>query len=167
LTPSILAHSSLQIELISKNNYTSESHVIETPDGYLLTLHRITGNRQSSVDKKKPIVFLMHCFIASSSIWVMYGPKRSLAYKLVDAGYDVWLGNARGNVYSRTHTTLDPDHSPEYWNFSWHEIGTIDLPAMIDFILEKTGNEKLQYIGYSMVSAWRNVISKLMSSELS
>lgn len=33
--------------------------------------------------------------------------------------------------------------------FSWHEIGTQDLPAMIDYILETTGREKLFYLGHS------------------
>ena len=32
---------------------------------------------------------------------------------------------------------------------SWHEIGARDLPAMIDYILEKTGNKKIFYIGHS------------------
>lgn len=33
--------------------------------------------------------------------------------------------------------------------FSWHEIGYFDLPAMIDFILKKTGLRKINYIGHS------------------
>lgn len=74
------------------------------------------------------------------------------AYNLADAGFDVWLGNARGNVHSRYHNTLDPDHDEqkyEFFDFSWEEIGTQDLPAMIDYILEYTGRDKLHYIGHS------------------
>lgn len=63
-------------------------------------------------------------------------------------GYDVWFGNARANTYSRNHTHLSPDDG-EFWKFSWHEIGLYDLPAMIDFILEKTEQDQMIYIGHS------------------
>ena len=33
---------------------------------------------------------------------------------------------------------------------SWDEMGKYDIPAMIDKILEKTGQEKIFYIGHSM-----------------
>lgn len=34
-------------------------------------------------------------------------------------------------------------------HFSWHEVGCYDIPATIDYILNKTGHEDLYYIGYS------------------
>lgn len=76
-----------------------------------------------------------------------------LGYALADAGYDVWMGNARGNVYSRKHIKYDPDGSREdrerFWTFTWHEIGIIDLPSMIDYVLQTTNQTQLHYIGHS------------------
>lgn len=75
------------------------------------------------------------------------------AYLLADLGYDVWLGNARGNRYSRTHITFNPDGGRSdrrrFWEFSWHQVGTIDLPRMIDHVIEQTGVERIHYIGHS------------------
>ena len=66
-------------------------------------------------------------------------------------GYDVWMGNTRGNTYSKNHTTLDTCSScPEFWNFGWHESGMYDLAAAIDYILAITKQESLYYIGHSM-----------------
>lgn len=59
------------------------------------------------------------------------------------------MGNARGNVYSRNHTILNPDTDDQFWHFSWHEIGIYDLPASIDYILNQTSNSNLFYVGFS------------------
>lgn len=75
------------------------------------------------------------------------------AYLLADQGYDVWMGNARGNTYSRRHVKFHPDgwqwQRKRFWAFSWHEIGVFDLPAMIDYVLRITEKPKLHYIGHS------------------
>lgn len=77
----------------------------------------------------------------------------STAYLLADQDYDVWMGNARGNVYSRKHILYDPDGSltdrQRFWSFSWHEIGIVDLPTMIDYTLNKTQQSQLFYVGHS------------------
>lgn len=76
-----------------------------------------------------------------------------LGYLLADQGYDVWMSNARGNYYSRKHVSIDPDDGGKFWKFSWHEIGYYDLPASIDYILEKSGKEKIHYIAHSQGTA--------------
>lgn len=60
-----------------------------------------------------------------------------------------WLGNNRGNKHSRLHIKYNPDKDKEFWNFSFHEMGIYDLPAMIDLIKIKSGVKKLTYIGHS------------------
>lgn len=45
------------------------------------------------------------------------------AYSLADAGFDVWLGNARGNTYSRRHVKYDPDKDKKaFWDFRYAKI---------------------------------------------
>ncbi|CAH0603389.1 unnamed protein product [Chrysodeixis includens] len=128
--------------LIKKYGYPCEIHRVYTEDNYLLEMHRIPGNSSA------PVVFLQHGLLSSSAEWVLMTPGRGLAYLLADAGYDVWMGNARGNTYSRSHATIKPTSSL-YWKFSWHEIGYYDLPAMIDYVIAETGVPKIQYIGFS------------------
>jgi lysosomal acid lipase/cholesteryl ester hydrolase len=136
-------------ELIEKYGYTSETHHVQTADGYILELHRIVGRQnETRATRAKKVVFLMHGLLCSSADWVYLGPEKSLGYLISDEGYDVWMGNARGNRYSKKHATLNTN-SKKFWQFSWHEIGIYDLPASIDYILETTGQEQLQYIGHS------------------
>ena len=65
-------------------------------------------------------------------------------------GYDVWLGNNRGVIYSRRHVKLDPDVDAEkFFDFSFVELGKYDLPAMIDFVRRVTNVDKVTYIAHS------------------
>ena len=69
------------------------------------------------------------------------------------AGYDVWLGNNRGNHDSKKHVSLDPK-GPDFWEFDFEEMGLYDVPAFTDFILKTTeGKNKIgklaAYIGHS------------------
>ncbi|OWR48427.1 lipase 1 precursor [Danaus plexippus plexippus] len=90
----------------------------------------------------------MHGLLGSADDFVVAGVESGLAYQLSRGGYDVWLGNARGNKHSRRHTHLRPLDS-KFWDFTWHEIGVYDLPAMIDYAFEKSGSTTLKYIGHS------------------
>ncbi|XP_078200143.1 gastric triacylglycerol lipase isoform X2 [Callithrix jacchus] len=76
---------------------------------------------------------------------IPYGQKNS---ENIDAGYDVWLGNSRGNTWARKNLYYSPD-SVEFWAFSFDEMAKYDLPATIDFIVKKTGQQQLHYVGHS------------------
>ncbi|CAH2091166.1 unnamed protein product [Euphydryas editha] len=136
-------------DLVRKYKYPFEEHSVTTQDGYVLGLHRIPHGRDlNNFPSDKPVVFLMHGLLMSSADYITSGPGSALAYILADEGYDVWLGNARGNYFSRKHTILNPS-DVDFWQFSWDEIGNIDLPAMIDYILSYTTKSALHYIGHS------------------
>lgn len=93
-------------------------------------------------------MLLQHGFGLSSEAWVLQQREHALAYQLADAGYDVWLGNQRGNEYAQQHTSLDQG-DVQFWNFSFHEMGYYDLAGIIDYMLAKTNNTALHYVGYS------------------
>nr|XP_034185020.1 lipase 3-like [Osmia lignaria] len=133
-------------ELARRKGYNAETHQVTTEDGYILQMHRVTGRQNSS--KPKPAVLLLHGLFDCAATWVISDPTRSLAFLLSDRGYDVWLGNVRGSRYSRKHRVMNTTNG-KFWKFSWHEIGTYDVPAMIDYIIEKTKQEKIYYIGHS------------------
>ncbi|CAK1547289.1 unnamed protein product [Leptosia nina] len=90
----------------------------------------------------------MHGLFCSADDFVTSGVNAGLAYQLAQKGYDVWMGNARGNKHSRSNIYTSPSEK-QFWDFSFHEIGFIDLPTMIDFVLEKTQRKTLTYIGHS------------------
>ena len=112
------------------------------------------------------MVFLQHGLLCSSVDWVLGARDKALGwccdvhdeleksiclagFILADAGYDVWMGNFRGNTYSREHTVLNPARE-KFWQFSFDQMGQQDLPTMINYVLHVTRQEKLTYIGHSM-----------------
>ncbi|CAG5038335.1 unnamed protein product [Parnassius apollo] len=128
-------------ELAKLHGHPCEAHDVVTQDGYILKLFHIPGKRGLPI-------LLMHGILDSSDTWIITG-KKSLAVALANTGHDIWFGNSRGNQYSRRHVSLNPDLDDIFWDFSFHEHGHYDLPAVIDTILVNTGAAKLNAIGHS------------------
>lgn len=135
--------------LITSNGYPVEKHTATTADGYIITMHRIPyGRSECSTPCHRTPLYATTGLLADSATYVLNMPEQSLGFVLADNGYDVWMGNVRGNYYGRRHTSLSPA-SPEFWNFTFNEHGMLDDPAQIDYILNHTGRSSLLYLGWS------------------
>ncbi|XP_003224417.2 lysosomal acid lipase/cholesteryl ester hydrolase [Anolis carolinensis] len=136
-------------EIIKYWGYPSEEYEILTEDGYYLKANRIPhGLRNPGMSEPRPVVLLVPGVLAEARCWLANIPNNSLGFFLADAGYDVWIINNRGTTWSRRHQNLSINQE-EFWNFSFHEQAMYDIPATIDFILKKTQQDKLHYIGHS------------------
>ena len=157
-----IAQASDFAELCELFGYAAEEHIVQTKDGYLLGLHRLAWRRgeedvrvNSSGEGgvRKKVVYLHHGLLMNSEVWVCITEKeRCLPFLLIDQGYDVWLGNNRGNKYSKKCM----HHAPtgvEFWDFSMDQFAFHDIPDSINYILATTGQESLSYIGFSQGTA--------------
>jgi pimeloyl-ACP methyl ester carboxylesterase len=134
--------------IVAKRGYPLEKHFVTTRDGYILTVFRIPHGASSNVTGSP--VILQHGLLDSSYTWVNNFPQESLAYILADKGYDVWMGNNRGNRYGRNHTALNPDDNKSgFWSFSWDEMASQDVPSIIHYVLSTTGRTSTSWIGHS------------------
>jgi pimeloyl-ACP methyl ester carboxylesterase len=125
-----------------------EEHTVVTEDGYILTVWRIPGlANEPTPTSAKPSVLLQHGILDSANAWVMNYETVSPAFVTARGGYDVWLGNSRGNTYSLGHVNKMKDK--EYWAFDWEQMGQYDIPAVIEHIVQVTGNQKVSYVGHS------------------
>ncbi|XP_063368177.1 lipase member K-like [Cydia amplana] len=131
-------------QLATKYGLSVEQYDVTTEDGYILTIFHVAKDLNAT---NTPIL-LFHGIIDSCYTFMLRG-NTSWVYTLAEAGYGVWVGNNRGNLYGRKHVTLNPDKDEEFWEYSFHDIGYYDLPATIDFIREKTNSDSILTVGHS------------------
>ena len=165
-------------ELVTSRGFKYEEHFVTTEDGYILNCHRIIhpglSRSKPNLKKRKPVILhhgLMssaHDFIINNLSGFLNEPieeddsyletgdsklvNNNLGFELAKRGYDVWLPNSRGNLYSRNHTRLNPSKDRLFWDFTYDEMIKFDLPVVIDYILETTKAPSIGYIGHSQGS---------------
>ena len=140
--PEIIKHRGYPVEIhhvITADHYVLELHRI--PYG------RRRWNKEKTVGRGRPVLLQHGVFASSAhwliaptnsslgnhltkpALTLKYPPRPSpqivlnwmllfqTAFRLADLGYDVWLGNTRGNVYSRQHLELEPNEN-QFWHYS-------------------------------------------------
>ncbi|KAL4480400.1 hypothetical protein ABPG74_020916 [Tetrahymena malaccensis] len=130
--------------------YPAENHYVTTSDGYILQIFRIQAKNTQIKQTGLPVVFLQHGLLDNSDTFFINSEDKAPAFILANAGYDVWMGNNRGNRHSRNHTTYNPDTDKEqFWAFTYDDFAEKDLASMLTYVTNATGQAQLDYIGHS------------------
>lgn len=125
-----------------------------TEDGWEIALYHYPPK---GTPKEKPPLVLCHGMALNNFFWHIT-KKNNLPQWLADRGYDVWCCDLRGNGESRyrkrynrfqgINTGMRKRGRGEYWTVD--DYANFDVPAIIDAVREKTGSDKVTWIGHSM-----------------
>ncbi|KAJ1022440.1 hypothetical protein NDA16_003429 [Ustilago loliicola] len=126
--------------------YQCDEHEIVTEGGWILKAHRISDPRRSG-PVGHPVV-LQHGILCNSSHFVV-NEERSMAFWLVDQGFDVWITNIRSN-FKAGHTEYTRS-DPRFWAWGLKELA-FDFRDVVDYITAATGRPQLAYVGHSQGS---------------
>lgn len=80
---------------------------------YLLVLMK---EKNTTIVSGKRVIYMQHGLIDSSDTFILNHEQKAPAFILANKGYDIWLGNIRGNRYSNH--ALSPNVR-DYWEFSF------------------------------------------------
>ncbi|KAG1363928.1 triacylglycerol lipase 1 [Cocos nucifera] len=133
--------------LIRPLGYPCSEHIVETEDGYVLSVQHIPHGRRAFGKTSGPPVFLQHGLFQGGDTWFVNSVEESLGFILADSGFDVWVGNVRGTRWSYGHVTLS-ENDKAFWDWSWQELAQYDLLAMIEYVYSTT-NSKIFFVGHS------------------
>ena len=132
---------------ISNLNLDFEEAQVITEDRYINTVWIIKSKNENNRNGKS--IILQHGLLDGAWTFLILG-KDSLAYKLAEEyGYIVYLPYVRGTQFSKSHLDYGTGLNSDYWNFSFDEMAKYDLPAFINFVKNRDGVEKVDYIGHS------------------
>lgn len=136
------------VEYCKYFGYPVETHFITTDDGYILKFFRVQKKNTTIRKLGLTPIYLQHGLLDSSDTWLLNDEDKAPGFILANKGFDVWMGNNRGNKHSRNHTTLNPDKDKEFWEFTFQHMADYDLPAAFRYIAGQT-QQKINYIGHS------------------
>ena len=77
------------------------------------------------------LIVQCHGFYTNKSIYFFKSRLQNLPYVLASEGYDIWVGNNRGTIFSDRNS-----HMPGYWQFNMDHFIEFDQPALINTVLK-------------------------------
>ncbi|KAG5894518.1 hypothetical protein JTB14_026901 [Gonioctena quinquepunctata] len=146
-------------QILRRWGCTTEEYSLLTEDGYYIMI-----NRAYIHPIRIPTPIVMGHGIYMNSLGFVDKYNKTLAYQLIRGGYQIFLINFRGTIYSTGHVNLTQD-DPAYWQFSFHHMGVYDIPATMKLVTNLTDGAKAIYIGYSMGTSVINIYSILHPQE--
>ena len=84
-----------------------------SPDASLFGGNKDDGQKLG--ENPRPPVYFQHGWMGSCMNWFMIG-EDSLPFLAYERGFDVWLGNFRGNTFSREHIKYNV-YSEQFWDY--------------------------------------------------
>ena len=117
--------------LSEKFDYNWDAYEVKTEDGWYLSLFRIRSKENEKeglgphefpddYEVKYPLLFVHGAYDSAYGFISRYNIfDKVWSLKMVDAGYDVWLYNARGNKHSDRNEQDGEWTLKEYWDFNW------------------------------------------------
>jgi hypothetical protein len=82
---------------------------------FKVATHLNVGKGSKIIPGKKAI-YLQHGLVDSADTWIVNDESLAPAFYLANQGYDIWLGNSRGNRYSNI--LLNP-RNKNFWDFTF------------------------------------------------
>ena len=128
-------------EYMERFGFKLEEYPVTEEDGHVLSIWHLQPKNPNG-----KVVYFQHGLGDTS--WTFFQLKhKSLPFFLVKEGFDVWLGNHRGNVFSAKFNPEIKDTG--LFNCTMDDFVKLDLPAMINYVKSRTGVEKIYYLGHS------------------
>lgn len=137
--------------------------IVPTPDGQRLFLREVSGE---ALSKDAPAVLLIHgarvAGLASFDLPVEGG---SLAADLARRGLRVFIGDLRG--YGQSSFPAEMNQPPEA-NRPLVRVreAARDIASLVDWILEKTGRERVSLLGWATGGMWCGYLATLIPEKV-
>ncbi|CAG9815304.1 unnamed protein product [Phaedon cochleariae] len=149
------------LEILRRWGCHAAEYNVTTKDGYQISIIRAWPTHIT-----QPIPIVMGHGIYMNSLGFISMFNKTIAYNLIQEGYDVYLINFRGTLFSTGHTNMTQSDY-DYWMYSFHEMGICSTLTALDLVARISGKPKSIYIGYSMGTTAMFVYSTLYPTEAS